>query len=165
KSASGDDPARKYCLTKLEEIFCPIFFRHPFLDGKKATSGNLEPTKQEDLTDEEKEKLEMTAKHFAADLEQCIFNLYSDTDKNGKHFVGSKYKERFRMLTFNLSKPDRVLLHKRIASSSLAPNELSTMTSTELADEETKQSIRHAEEEALAHSILKKQALPRAKIT
>lgn len=69
------------------------------------------------------------------------------------------------MLTFNLSKPDRVLLHKRIASSNLSPNELSTMSSTELADEETKQSIRHAEEEALAHSILKKQTLPRAKIT
>ena len=69
------------------------------------------------------------------------------------------------MLTFNLSKPDRVLLHKRIASSNLSPNELSTMSSTELADEETQQSIRHAEEEALAHSILKKQTLPRAKIT
>ncbi|TFY59956.1 hypothetical protein EVJ58_g5444 [Rhodofomes roseus] len=166
KPLSGEDPARKYCLTKFEEVFCPIFLRYPFLDGVKATPGLLEPNKkQEDLTDEEKEKLEMTARRFAADLEHRVFDLYADTDKNGKRAVGSKYKERFRMLTFNLSKPDRALLHKRIASSSLTPNELSTMTSTELADEETKLSIRHAEEEALAHSILKKQSLPRAKIT
>ncbi|KZT71961.1 hypothetical protein DAEQUDRAFT_80269 [Daedalea quercina L-15889] len=166
KSTSGGDPARKYCLTKFEEIFCPIFLRFPFLNGTQDAPNTSEPSKRpEDLVDEEKEKLEMTAKHFAADLEQCIFDVYSDSDKNGKRSVGNKYKERFRMLTFNLSKPDRVLLHKRIASSSLSPNELTTMSSTELADEETQQSIRHAEEEALAHSILKKQTLPRAKIT
>lgn len=69
------------------------------------------------------------------------------------------------MLTFNLSKPDRVLLHKRIASSHIAPKELSTMSSTDLADEETKLSIRQAEREALAHSILKKTSLPTAKMT
>lgn len=69
------------------------------------------------------------------------------------------------MLTFNLSKPDRVVLHKRIASTHLTPKELSTMSSTDLADEETKLSIRQAEQEALAHSILKKTTLPTAKIT
>lgn len=64
------------------------------------------------------------------------------------------------MITFNLSKPDRVILHKRIASSRISPKELSTMSSTDLADEETKQSIKQAEQEALAHSILKKTAIP-----
>lgn len=39
------------------------------------------------------------------------------------------------------------------------------MSSTDLADEETKQSIKLAEKEALEHSILLKQAAPRAKIT
>ena len=39
------------------------------------------------------------------------------------------------------------------------------MSSTDLADEETKQSIRLAEKEALEHSILQKQMVPRAKIT
>lgn len=39
------------------------------------------------------------------------------------------------------------------------------MSSTDLADEETKQSIKQAEKEALEHSILQKQIIPRAKIT
>lgn len=39
------------------------------------------------------------------------------------------------------------------------------MSSTDLADEETKQSIIQAEKEALAHSILKKTVMPRAKMT
>ena len=93
KASSGEDPARHYCLTKLEELFCPIFLRHPFLDAERINTNTLEPSKrQEDLTDEEKEKLEMTAKQFAADLEKCIFELYADTDKSGKRTVGSKYK-------------------------------------------------------------------------
>lgn len=69
------------------------------------------------------------------------------------------------MLSFNLSKPDRVILHKRIAGSHITPRELSMMSSTDLANEETKLSIRQAEKEALQHSILKKTLLPRAKIT
>ena len=69
------------------------------------------------------------------------------------------------MLTFNLGKSDRVMIHKRIASSNIMPKELSLMSSTDLADEETKQSIKTAEQEALAHSILQKTVAPRAKIT
>jgi len=69
------------------------------------------------------------------------------------------------MLTFNLGKSDRVVLHKRIASSRISPKELSLMSSTDLADEETKQSIKIAEKEALEHSILQKTMAPRAKIT
>jgi hypothetical protein len=69
------------------------------------------------------------------------------------------------MLTFNLGKSDRVVLHKRIASSHISPKELSLMSSTDLADEETKQSIKIAEKEALEHSILQKTKAPRAKIT
>lgn len=69
------------------------------------------------------------------------------------------------MLQFNLSKPDRVNIHTRIASSQVTPTELATMSSTDLANDEIKQSIKQAEEESLAHSILKKTVLPRAKIT
>lgn len=69
------------------------------------------------------------------------------------------------MLTFNLGKSDRVVLHKRIGSSHISPKELSLMSSTDLADEETKQSIKIAEKEALEHSILQKTKAPRAKIT
>lgn len=69
------------------------------------------------------------------------------------------------MLTFNLSKADRIVLHMRIASSRISPKELSTMSSTDLASEEEQQSIKKLEEEALAHSILKKSTVPRAKLT
>ena len=69
------------------------------------------------------------------------------------------------MLQFNLSKVDRVIIHQRITSGNISPKEISLMSSTDLADEETKQSIKIAEKEALEHSILQKSAAPRAKIT
>ena len=74
-------------------------------------------------------------------------------------------RDRFRMLQFNLSKVDRVIIHQRITSGNISPKEISLMSSTDLADEETKQSIKIAEKEALEHSILQKSTAPRAKIT
>ncbi|KAI0766610.1 hypothetical protein BD413DRAFT_494258 [Trametes elegans] len=169
ESTAGEDAARKYCLGKLQELFCQIFMRYPFLtlaatDGEDG--GELQPDKKpEELTPEEKEELEKRAKQFGTDLEQSIYELYSEPDKQGKQVAAGKYKERFRMLTFNLSKADRVVLHMRIASSRISPKELSTMSSTDLASEEERQSIKKLEEEALAHSILKKSTVPRAKLT
>ena len=75
------------------------------------------------------------------------------------------FRERFRMLHFNLSKPDRVVLHKRIVSLAITPKEISLMSSTDLADEETQQSIKILEKESLEHSILQKTKVPLAKIT
>jgi hypothetical protein len=68
-------------------------------------------------------------------------------------------------LQFNLSKPDRVFIHRRITSASISAKELSGMSSAELANEETQQEIKQAEQEALEHSILQKAVAPRAKIT
>ena len=76
-----------------------------------------------------------------------------------------RLRERFRMLHFNLSKPDRVVLHKRIVSLAITPKEISLMSSTDLADEETQQSIKILEKESLEHSILQKTKVPLAKIT
>lgn len=69
------------------------------------------------------------------------------------------------MLQFNLSKRDRIMIHQRITSGNIAPKEISLMSSNDLADEETKESIKLAEKEALEHSILLKSSAPRAKIT
>ncbi|CAL1715045.1 unnamed protein product [Somion occarium] len=167
ESTPGEDATRKYCLTKLEEVFTQIFLRYPILPQDETQEGDeITPSKKtEELTPEEKELVEEKAKHFTADLEHCMFELYAEPDKTGKPHAAAKYKERFRMLTFNLSKPDRVILHKRIASSHISPKELSTMSSTDLANEETKQIIKQAEKEALAQTILKKTILPRAKMT
>ncbi|KAG9313051.1 hypothetical protein JVU11DRAFT_6491 [Chiua virens] len=160
--SAEDDPARKYCLGKLREMLHPVFLRYPH---KGDEFGDKIELKAEDLTDEDKQRLQNAADAFALELEQCLFELYSEPDKHGKQGVGAKYKERFRMLTFNLTQEDRVAIHKRICYATISAKELSQMSSTDLANEETKQSIKLAEKEALEHSILQKTLVPRAKIT
>ena len=90
---------------------------------------------------------------LAVNRTRFLTNLFSD------------FRDRFRTLQFNLSKPDRVVIHQRITSGNLSAKEISVMSSTDLADEEMKQSIIQAEKESLEHSILQKQTAPRAKIT
>ncbi|KAI5999330.1 hypothetical protein F5J12DRAFT_724472 [Pisolithus orientalis] len=163
-ASAEEDVARKYCLGKLQEMFLPVFLRYPSADSPDG-SGNKIELKPEDLDETGKQRLENEAKTFASELEQSIFDIYAEPDKHGKLGVGPKYKERFRMLTFNLSQADRVAIHKRICFSSISAKELAFMSSTDLANEETKQSIKMAEQEALEHSILQKTTVPRAKIT
>ncbi|KAI0343074.1 hypothetical protein BDW22DRAFT_1229084 [Trametopsis cervina] len=164
---AGADAARKYCSTKLQEIFVDIFLKYPILHEANEDDDEIViDKKKDDLTTDEAQMLEEKARRFATELEEYVFQTHAEPDpKTGHPMVGMKYKERFRMLTFNLSKADRVMLHKRIAASHITPRELSTMSSTDLANEETKESIRQAEQEALAHSILKKATLPTAKMT
>ena len=69
------------------------------------------------------------------------------------------------MLTFNLEKEDRVILRKSIAEAEISPDELSQMSSTDLANEQTKQEIESAREQSMKHSILEVRLAPRAKIT
>lgn len=69
------------------------------------------------------------------------------------------------MLQFNLPKPDRVILRKGIATGRITPAQLNVMSSTDLADEQTKHDIEVAEKESLQHSILQKITAPRAKMT
>ncbi|KAG6332199.1 hypothetical protein ID866_6892, partial [Astraeus odoratus] len=177
-----DDPARKYCLGKLQEMFFPIFLRYPHADAPNG-SGNKVELPPDNLSDEDKQRLENEARVFASELEQCVFDIYAEPDKHGKPSVGSKYKsvvasfsssrqsliihfrERFRTLTFNLSQTDRVAIHTRICFATISAKEIAVMSSTDLANEETKQSIRIAEQESLEHSILQKATAPRAKIT
>lgn len=70
------------------------------------------------------------------------------------------------MLTFNVGQSDRVLLRKGIGIGEISATELSEMSSADLANEQIKQDMEKAAQEALQQSILKEQtALPRAKIT
>ncbi|KAJ6591535.1 hypothetical protein DFH09DRAFT_1273453 [Mycena vulgaris] len=165
-SEATEDPARVFCLGKLEGVFHDIFLRYPHVRTEDADGGtSVVEMKAEDLSEEEKAKVEEEAKQFATDLEQCVYDIYSEPDKQGRPSAGGKYKDRFRMLQFNLSKIDRTVLHKRIASADITPKEISLMSSTDLANEQTKQSIKIAEKEALEHSILQKTVVPRAKLT
>ena len=188
--SAAEDPARKYCLGKFTEMFSGIFLRYPYVRQKgegDAVPQEMEPMlverKAEELSEEEKAQAKERATAFAAEVEQAVFDTYAEIDKFGKNGVGAKYKyvflafssfhscsmvwsrERFRTLTFNLQQSDRVLLHQRISSAQVAPATLATMSSTELASQEQQQSIKQAEQEALAHSILIKSNVPRAKIT
>ncbi|KAH8986846.1 hypothetical protein EDB92DRAFT_1801644 [Lactarius akahatsu] len=171
-----EDAARKYCLGKLSEMFAGIFLRYPYVQQKsEVQEGESEgevPKEMElverqtgELSDEEKTQAKERAAAYAAEVEHAVFETYAEPDKYGKLGAGTKYKERFRTLTFNLQQSDRVLLHQRIASAQVAPATLATMSSTELASQEQQQSIKQAEQEALAHSILIKSTVPRAKIT
>ncbi|KAF8630111.1 hypothetical protein AX15_003072 [Amanita polypyramis BW_CC] len=166
-----DDPTRRYCLGKLEEILRDVFLRYPHVPTPKeeAIEENQDvkriEKKLEEISDEEKAHILERANGFATELEQCIYDIYCEPDKQGEVHAGAKYKDRFRTLQFNLSKTDRVAIHKRIASGNISPKEISVMSSTDLADEETKQNIKIAEQEALEHSILQKSTVPRAKIT
>ncbi|KAG6860877.1 hypothetical protein C0995_006432 [Termitomyces sp. Mi166 len=165
-SDPSDDPTRKYCLTKLEELFRDVYFRYPHVHtNNESGETTLVQKPLEELSEEEKAVLVDESKQFADELERCVFEIYSEQDKSGKSHAGSNYKDRFRMLQFNLSKVDRVVIHQRIVSAEITPKEISLMSSTDLANEETKQSIKIAEKEALAYSILKPTAAPRAKIT
>ncbi|KAK0188946.1 hypothetical protein F5146DRAFT_688014 [Armillaria mellea] len=159
---STEDPTRKYCLGKLEDLFRGIFLKYAHVHTKDDGEGSDGTEKKaEELTEEEKEAVLGAARQFANDLEHCVYEIYCDPDKH----AGDGYKDRFRTLQFNLSKIDRVVLHKRIVSGKISAKEISTMSSTDLADEETKQSIKIAEQESLEHSILQKTTAPRAKIT
>ncbi|PFH51770.1 hypothetical protein AMATHDRAFT_74665 [Amanita thiersii Skay4041] len=169
---ASDDPTRKYCLGKLEDIFRDVFLRYPnVLIPDIEEGGGEEPNmkriekRPDELTDEEKEQILRRARDFATELEQCVYDIYCEPDKQGNPHAGGKYKDRFRTLQFNLSKADRVAIHRRMAFGNISAKEISVMTSTDLADEETKQHIKIAEQEALEHSILQKSTVPRAKIT
>lgn len=94
-AAPGEDATRKYCLTKLEEMFTTIFLRYPVLPNEEHESVEGEEPKkktQDELTPEEKEFVENTAKNFTVDLEQRIFDIYAEPDKHGKPSAAGKYK-------------------------------------------------------------------------
>ncbi|KAF9075359.1 hypothetical protein BDP27DRAFT_1315936 [Rhodocollybia butyracea] len=163
-----EDPTRRYCLGKLEDVFRDIFLRYPHVRSKSEDSGSAAQVmekRKEDLTEEERTAVLEDSKQFADDLEKCVFEIYSEPDKHGNSAAAAKYKDRFRMLQFNLSKVDRVMLHKRVASGLITLKEISLMSSTDLANEELKQSIKSAEQESLEQSILTKTTAPRTKIT
>ena len=98
ESSATDDPTRKYCLGKLEELFRDIFLRYPHLHTESIDGGDNKVHErvvrkgQGDLTEEEKALLVDKSKQFATDLESCIYEIYAEPDKQGKLSAGPKYK-------------------------------------------------------------------------
>ncbi|CAE6367280.1 unnamed protein product [Rhizoctonia solani] len=143
---SADDAIRKSCLEILVKLLTPIF--------SERLPGELEPVSQA-----------VVAEQFATELESCIFEIYGDpTDFDGK-IPGNKYKERVRMLNFNLGKKDRKELRQSIRVGRISPDELSRMSSIDLANSQAQQEAHKLAEEAMNHSILQARTAPLRKIT
>ena len=92
---AAEDPTRKYCRAKLEETFIKIFLRYPHVGGSAGDGAEQDSPVQkqpEELSDDDKAKVEQAAKTFAAGVEEAMFEIYSELDKNGKPSVAGKYK-------------------------------------------------------------------------
>ncbi|KAJ1306574.1 hypothetical protein OPQ81_007575 [Rhizoctonia solani] len=143
---SADDPVRKSCLEILIKLLTPIF--------SERLPDEPEPPTQA-----------VSAEQFATELEVCIFDIYGDqTEFDGK-VPGNKYKERIRMLNFNLGKRDRKELRQSIRVGRISPDQLSRMSSIDLANTHAQQEAHKLAEEAMNHSILQARTAPLRKIT
>ena len=94
-----DDPTRRYCLGKLGEILNDVFLRYPHVLAPKEEEIEEErqvvkrvEKKPEELSDEEKAHILEQANGFATGLEQCIYDIYCEPDKQGESHAGGKYK-------------------------------------------------------------------------
>ena len=56
------------------------------------SKGKIIPKKIEELSEEEMEALVNESKQFARDLEECVYGIYSEPDKQGNAHAGGKYK-------------------------------------------------------------------------
>ena len=82
--SAADDPTRKYCLGKLQEVFNQIFLNYPYLRSDSADHKLVEKSSQ-DLTDAERTYLVEQAQRFATDLEQCLYDIYAEPDNRENH--------------------------------------------------------------------------------
>jgi len=73
------DPVRKYCHGKLLEIIEPIFLEYHPVEPEGETEVSDEATKQ-------------VAANYVAQLENAVFDQYSELDKKGVRSAGAKYK-------------------------------------------------------------------------
>lgn len=106
----NDDPTRKYCLGKLQEIFSNIFLAFPYFppeasvkiegEDNNASEQNtlrLVPGKgfsktTAQLTEEEKTQLEDKAGVYATQVEAAVFEAHAEPDKAGNPSASGKYK-------------------------------------------------------------------------
>ena len=97
ESSAKDDPTRKYCLDKLQDVFDQIFLKYPFVDvqGGDGEVSKIEK-KTEELTEEDRTLLKDEGTKFAIELEQCMYDIYSEPDKQGRPSASGKYKCVFR---------------------------------------------------------------------
>lgn len=111
---ASDDPMRKYCVSKLQEIIAPMFLEHregqrkdevgsgkqDEAEGAKANAeADVESEKEtepgagpEELSELEKTSINQKVSAFVAELEHCMMKTYAEPDKSGRSSAGPKYK-------------------------------------------------------------------------
>jgi hypothetical protein len=112
KTSGGpnDDPTRKYCLGKLQEIFSNIFLTFPYfppesfvkIEGEGVDGSGPNATRSipasgftktvAELTEEDKSQLEERAKAYATQVEAAVFEAHAEFDKAGIQSAAGKYK-------------------------------------------------------------------------
>ncbi|QRW02810.1 transcription elongation factor S-II [Ceratobasidium sp. AG-Ba] len=161
-NSSPEDPIRKSCLKILINLLTPIF------SERLPEDPSLLPENGD-------------AESFATSLESSLFEIYAEQDDFGDKTPGNKYKsvvvyrhvancsptsrDRIRMLNFNLGKKDRQELRKSIRVGQITPEQLSRMSSIDLANTLAQQEAQKLAEEAMNHSILQARTAPLRKIT
>ena len=108
----NDDPTRKYCLGKLQEIFSKIFLTFPYfppedsvkIEGEGEGDNGPEPNAPRlvsdkgfakttaQLTEEDKARLEEKASVYATQVEVAVFDAHAEPDKAGILSASGKYK-------------------------------------------------------------------------
>lgn len=91
------DPVRKYCLGKLQEVISAIFteFANTIVpENAESTTDSQEVSsvQKELLTEEELKAATDKAASYVSELEENLYNKYSEPDKDGKPSAGGKYK-------------------------------------------------------------------------
>lgn len=84
-------------------------------------------------------------------IEFAMFDALAIKGKTGVDACGDDYKQKFRMLHFNLKTPQNAV---RVLSGELTPSTLIGMRSEDFADEELKKERQKIKEESLRDSIL-----------
>jgi len=98
-NAAQDDPVRKYCLSKLEEMFKEVYLRYPYVrlkaeeeHGEDGETNKIIKKEFAEMSEEEKEAVVEDSKRFARELETCVYEIYAEPDKTGNPHAGPKYK-------------------------------------------------------------------------
>lgn len=89
---AADDPVRKYCLGKLQDIVTPIFFTRQKDAVDAETAGEAVSASEPQDEEARKKEAEGKAGAFTQKLEHCVFELFSEPDKKGRKTAGPKYK-------------------------------------------------------------------------
>ncbi len=131
------DKVRKSVAKALYDIFMKTVI-------PEALRNNILPTETQ---------TEQLSTKFALDIESALFTELAD--KWNKKDVGSRYRDMFRTISFNLRDPKNPEFRSRIIKNELISTELVNLSSEEMLNPELKQMAKSVRAESINQSVLK----------